>query len=69
MMYRTRAMRRSTKNPPNVNPAISFRIHINSALQAAGNSEKEYQSHPDRRSLRRSDFSGVGPAAVKAVRA
>ena len=30
--------------------------------------EKEYQSHPDRRSLRRSDFSGVGPAVVKAVR-
>ena len=37
MMYRTRAMRRSTKNPPNVNPAISFRIHINDATKNGNN--------------------------------
>ena len=37
MMYRIRAMRRSTKNPPNVNPAISFRIHINAATKNGNN--------------------------------
>lgn len=36
-MYRIRAMRRSTKNPPNVNPAISFRIHINAATKSGNN--------------------------------
>ena len=36
-MYRIRAMRRSTKNPPNVNPAISFRIHINAATKNGNN--------------------------------
>lgn len=36
-MYRIRAMRRSTKIPPNVNPAISFRIHINAAIKNGSN--------------------------------
>lgn len=33
MMYRIRTMRRTTKNPPIVNPAISLIIHINAATK------------------------------------
>ena len=40
-MYRIRTMRRTTKNPPTVNPAISFRIsfriHINAATKNGNN--------------------------------
>ena len=40
-MYRIRTMRRTTKNPPIVNPAISFRIsfriHINAAAANGNN--------------------------------
>ena len=37
MMYRIRAMRRTTKNPPIVNPAISLIIHINAAIKNGNN--------------------------------
>lgn len=36
-MYRIRAMRRTTKNPPIVNPAISLIIHINAATKNGNN--------------------------------
>lgn len=36
-MYRIRAIRRTTKNPPIVNPAISLIIHINAAIKNGNN--------------------------------